>query len=326
LVLKNTLLLEVRNLHVEYVLDDKVTVNAVNNVDLNVPQGEILGIVGESGCGKSTLAYSILASVPPPGRIRKGEIIYYGWDSPKNILLLSADELKRYLWKEVSLIPQAAQSAFNPVMRIKEHFIDTAASHGEKNELEVLRKAKMLLNEVMLDESVLQKYPHELSGGMKQRVAIALSLLLDPKLVILDEPTSALDLITQKFILNMLKRLKEEHNLTMIFITHDLSILAEIATYIAVMYAGKVVEISPVNKLFYQPKHPYTLGLLKAVPSIIGDVSEVRSIRGFPPDLRFLPSRCLFAERCDYAEDICFKEEPKLTSVGERHYVACHKY
>lgn len=158
---------------------------------------------------------------------------------PKNILSLSVDELKRYLWKEVSLIPQAAQSAFNPVMRIKEHFIDTAASHGEKNELEVLKKAKKLLNEVMLDESVLQKYPHELSGSMKQRVAIALSLLLDPKLVILDEPTSALDLITQKFILNMLKRLKEEHNLTMMFITYDYKLYSNFIDHLASFYDDK---------------------------------------------------------------------------------------
>lgn len=319
-------LLSIEDLRVEYVLSEVLRVKAVNKVSLNVYKGEVLGIVGESGCGKSTLAYSILRLVPPPGRIVGGRIIYYGWNPPKDITSIPEREIRKYRWREVSLIAQAAQSTLNPIMRIGEHFIDTAFAHGEKNKERIIETAKKLLNYVMLDEGILDRYPHELSGGMKQRVIIALSLLLNPKLLILDEPTSALDLITQKCILNMLNRLKQELNLTMIFITHDLSILAEIATRIAVMYAGKIVEIAPVDNIFYDPKHPYTIGLINAIPSIVGDVHKVKSIPGIVPDLISPPPGCLFANRCPYASDICKKVDPPLKDLGGGRYVACHRY
>jgi len=322
----NNVLLRIEDLRTEYALSDKISVKAINNVSLNIRKGEVLGVVGESGCGKSTLAYSILKLVPPPGRIVSGKIIYYGWNPAKDIISLSERELQRYRWREVSLIAQAAQSTLNPIMRISEHFIDTAFAHGEKNKNQIIDTAKKLLKQVVLDENILNRYPHELSGGMKQRVIVALSLLLNPKLLILDEPTSALDLITQKCILNMLSRIKNELNLTMMFITHDFSILAEIATRIAVMYAGKVVEVAPIDDIFYNPVHPYTKGLINAIPSIVGDVHKVKSIPGIVPDLISLPPGCLFASRCPYQSDICKREDPPLKRLGGERYVACHRY
>jgi peptide/nickel transport system ATP-binding protein len=320
----NSIILKVKDLKVEYLTTP--VINAINKISIDIYRNEILGIVGESGCGKSTLAYSLLNMIPPPGRITGGKIIYYGYNPPKDILSLSKDELRRYRWREVSLVSQAAQSCLNPVMNIYEHFIETGITHHMKSKRKIIEKVKQLLTYVRLDESILERYPHELSGGMKQRVIIALSLLLDPKIVILDEPTSALDLITQKFILEMLKDLKKNLNLSMIFITHDISILADISTRITVMYAGKIVEIANTDEIFYNPKHPYTIGLLNAIPSIVSDINKVRSIPGFVLSLASLPLGCVFADRCQYVDNICKEIAPELIDIGDNHYVACHRY
>lgn len=323
----DNILLRIEDLCTEYVLSEKMIIKAVNKVSLNILRDEVLGVIGESGCGKSTLAYSILGLVPPPGRIASGKIIYHGWNPPSHIISLSERELqKNYRWREVSLVAQAAQSTLNPIMRISEHFLDTARAHGEKNKDQSIDTAKRLLKQVVLDEDVLNRYPHELSGGMKQRVIIALSLFLNPKLLILDEPTSALDLITQKTILNMLSRVREELNITMMFMTHDLCVLTEIATRIAVVYAGEVAEIAPVDDIFYDPKHPYTKGLMNAIPSIVGDAHSAKSIPGIVPDLISPPPGCLFARRCPHESDICRIDRPPLKRLGVERYVACHRY
>ncbi|RLB80294.1 MAG: ABC transporter ATP-binding protein [Deltaproteobacteria bacterium] len=318
-------ILDVRNLETIYVIGKERIIRAVDNVSFSVHRGEILGVAGESGCGKSTLAYSLLKLVPPPGIIKGGEINYYGWGNKVNILDLPENMLQRYRWKEVAMVFQAAQSALNPVMKIMGHFLDTGLAHG-LTKREIYERARILLKQVRLNENVLDMYPHQLSGGMKQRVIIALALLLSPKVLILDEPTSALDLLTQKNILDLIKEINRKLNLTMIFITHDLSLLAEIATKVMIMYAGKIVEMSPVEDIFYNPRHPYTIGLIKAIPSLTGDISTVKSIPGEVPDLSNPPHGCRFAPRCPYASKICREVEPELENIGDGRYVACHKW
>lgn len=300
-------------------------VRAVDGVSLSISRGEKLGIAGESGCGKSTLILSLLRLVPPPGRITKGEILYYGWEDSPNILSLPESRMRRYRWEQISIVFQAAQSALNPVMRIGDHFVDTFDAHGIRDRDQAYDRARDLLKRVRLNENVLDMYPHQLSGGMKQRVIIALSLILNPKVLILDEPTSALDLLTQKHILDMIKEIGERLGLTMIFVTHDISLLAEIATRIAIMYAGKIVEIAPVQELFYHPRHPYTIGLMKAIPSLIGDITSVTSISGRVPDLTNPPPGCRFHPRCPHATETCESVEPELENMGNGCYIACHR-
>ena len=319
-------LLEVKNLKTVYVHRSGRIVRAVDDVSFSINKGDKLGIAGESGCGKSTLVYSLLRLVPAPGTIADGEIIYYGWDNPTNIVDLPEEKMRHYRWEEVSIVFQAAQSALNPIMKIKDHFFDTASAHGLRDKKEVIERARAFLKELRLEESVLDAYPHQLSGGMKQRVVIAMALILNPKLLILDEPTSALDLLTQKNILDMVKRLGDEFNLTTVFVTHDVSVLAEVASRMAIMYAGKIVEIAPVDDIFYHPKHPYTIGLMNAIPSLTGDIKSVKSIPGEVADLSNPPPGCRFHPRCPYATDLCRKVEPKLENIGDERYVACHKW
>ncbi len=319
-------IIDVRGLETVYVQSDRRVIKAVDGVSFTIQKGEKLGLAGESGCGKSTLVLSLLNLVPPPGRVRKGEIIYHGGDNPVNILTLSEEKMRHYRWEEVALIFQAAQSALNPVMRIKDHFLDTGSAHRLRRRREVFKRARSLLKQVRLEENVLDMYPYQLSGGMKQRVIIALSLLLNPKVLILDEPTSALDLLTQKHILDMIKTISEELGLTTIFVSHDISLLAELATRIAIMYAGKIVEVAPVEEIFYRPRHPYSSGLMGAIPSLVGDVSSVKSIPGEVPNLWNPPPGCRFAPRCPYAVDICKEVEPKLEDLGGGSYVLCHRW
>jgi len=319
-------LIEVKNLKTVYVHRSGRIVRAVDDVSFSINRGDKLGIAGESGCGKSTLVYSLLRLVPAPGMITGGEIIYYGWDNPTNIVDLPEERMRHYRWEEVSIVFQAAQSALNPIMKIKDHFFDTASAHGLRDKKEVIERARAFLKELRLEESVLDAYPHQLSGGMKQRVVIAMALILNHQLLILDEPTSALDLLTQKNILDMVKRLGDEFNLTTVFVTHDVSVLAEVASRMAIMYAGKIVEIAPVDDIFYHPKHPYTIGLMNAIPSLTGDIKSVKSIPGEVADLSNPPSGCRFHPRCPYATDLCRKVEPKLENLGDERYVACHRW
>lgn len=318
--------LSIENLHVVYTAA-RGTVKAVRDVSFELNKRECLALIGESGSGKSTLGTSLISLIPGTGRVSSGHIIYKGDSKEIDIARLRESEVRKVRWKEIAMVFQSALNSFNPVLRIWNHVLETAKAHGMENKNLVMKKALELLELVQLDpERVLKSFPHELSGGMKQRTLIAMSLLLDPKILILDEPTTALDILTQKNIIDLLKKIKDERELAMIFISHDLSIAADLADRVATMYAGKIVEIGTVNDIFYNPKHPYTRGLIKAVPKISGGFEELFSIPGEPPDLIDPPSGCAFHPRCQYADERCKKEIPQLELVEEKHYVACFKW
>jgi len=316
-------LLEVKELVVEYAVREG-RLRVVDRASLEVPEGIIMGLVGESGCGKSSLIDAIMGTLPPNGYITQGQILFKG----KDLLKMSKNELRKIRWEKIAMVFQAAQNSLNPVLKISEHFIETVKAHnGNLSNKDVLRKASELLEMVKLEpQTVLNSYPHELSGGMKQRVIIALSLILDPELLILDEPTSALDTFTQSAILDMLKEIYRNKRISMFIVTHDLPIVAEIAHKSAVMYAGKIVEIADVRTLFYNPSHPYTKALIEAIPSIVGDLSNREPIPGNPPSLLSPPSGCRFHPRCPYVMEICKEKEPPFFEVDDKDKVACWLY
>jgi len=298
---------------------------AVDNVDLDIYSGEILGLAGESGCGKSVLAHAVLNLVDPNGYIKSGKILFKG---KTDVLSLPEDKLREFRWKKVAIIFQGAQNVLNPVMRVREHFLDTFQAHQKKTDKEkIISKSSALVKRMRLDSTqVLKMFPHEMSGGMKQRAISALGLLLDPEFLILDEPTSSLDVLTQKYILNLLRNIHKRTQLTMLFITHDLATLAEIAERVAIMYLGNIVEVAKVDNIFYEPKHPYTQALLKALPTREKSIDEVKPLPGPIPDPINPPSGCKFHPRCSYAIPICQKTSPKLTHVNGGCLVACHLY
>ncbi len=317
--MEDSYILKIANLNVDYVTRGSV-VHAVSDVSLSIPAGKLTAIVGESGCGKSTLTTALLHY--GMGQ-RRGAILY----QDKDILKLKGEELRKFRWSEISMVFQASQSALNPVMRVGEQFIETYREHDRKvSKKAIVEKASQLLEYVRLDpKRVLQSYPHELSGGMKQRVMIALSLLLDPKVVILDEPTTALDVITQDAIFDILLKINREFNTTMILVTHDFGIVAKVADYVAVMYAGQVVEYNDVRRVFKRPQHPYTKGLIESTPSLLSNNEEISEIDGTPPDLRNKPQGCVFHPRCPIARPICSREIPAARIEGDG-MVACHAY
>ncbi|OYT62046.1 MAG: dipeptide/oligopeptide/nickel ABC transporter ATP-binding protein [Thermofilum sp. ex4484_15] len=299
----------------------------VDGVDLKVNEGEVLGLIGESGSGKSMLASAIMRVVPPPG-ITTGSIIFKSelLNGKIDLLKLPLTKFRQVRWKELAMVFQGAMNSFNPTIRIKEHFLDTASAHGWHDRGEVLEKASKLLELVRLEPGrVLDSFPHELSGGMKQRALIALSLLLDPRLLILDEPTSALDTVSQRVILDVLKDIYHRLKLTMIFITHDVPIIAGLAQRVAIMYAFKVVEVGPIEEIFRAPVHPYTRGLLSTIPSLTTDIDEIKPIPGRHPDPINPPPGCRFHPRCPYRDEKCMKEEPSFIEVKPGHFVLCHK-
>ncbi len=312
-------LLEVKNLKTYYYTLRGV-VRAVDDVSFTLNRGEVLGIAGESGCGKSTLAWTLLGLVPPPGRVAGGTVKLDGIAINK----MSESELrKKVRWKKVSMIFQGAMNALTPVFTIEDQLTEPLILHKGMNKNEAKKVAAEMLKKVGLDETVLRRYPHELSGGQKQRVIIAMALILNPDLVIADEPTTALDVIVQAQIMNLFKRIKKQYNIGMVFITHDLSLIAEIADRVAIMYAGKIIEIGSADQIFGNPKHPYTQGLLRSIPRLRSK-EKITWIPGVPPDLVKPPTGCRFFPRCKFVKDICRKEEPKLVEVEEGHFVACH--
>ena len=315
-------LISIRNLRVAYI-SLRGYVRAVDKVNLNIYKGEVLGVVGESGSGKSTMAYTILRVLPPTARILEGSITYNGMD----ILKMPGEEFRKIRWRKLSLIPQAALNALNPTLKIMDHFLETAKTHGIRDKGQVTSKASELLKLLRLEpERVLPSYPHELSGGMKQRVLIALAMLLDPELLILDEPTTALDVLTQRYILDLLKDVKAKLGITMVFITHDIAVIADIADRVAVMYAGKIFEVGDVYQVFKNPINPYTKALMESIPSLIGDVEEMKPIPGSPPDLVNPPPGCRFAPRCSQAMSICKEKEPPMVEIEPGHYTCCWLY
>ncbi|MCW6004231.1 ABC transporter ATP-binding protein [Micromonospora sp. CPCC 205371] len=319
-------ILSVRDLVVEY-RTGAGPVRAVRGVSFDLYPNESLAVVGESGCGKTTLGLALLRLLPKLGTVPSGEVLYRRRDgSVVDLLTLDREELRRFRWSEAAMVFQGAMNSLNPVLRVRDQMRDTIRAHRRRMPAdEMRRRCEDVLRKVRLDpDRVLSAYPHELSGGMKQRVLIAMSLLLDPQVLVLDEPTTALDILTQRAIVNVLHELRERLGFAMIFVSHDLPLAAELADRVATMYAGRIIELGGVRDMFYEPRHPYTVGLLKAVPPVVGDLPELASIPGGPPSLLDPPQGCAFRPRCGYAQPDCEPAEPSLLLIGPRHDVACH--
>ncbi|MEM4444289.1 MAG: ABC transporter ATP-binding protein [Thermofilum sp.] len=311
------MMLQVQNLWVKYETRRGV-VEALSGVSLSVQEGEVLGLVGESGSGKSTLGLAIIRLLPRSAKVG-GAVRFNGRD----LLQLPEDELRRIRGREISMVFQDPFSSLNPVMRIGDHFTELMLEHGAaKSRDEALEAAGNILERLGVPRERLGDYPHQLSGGQRQRVAIGLALILKPRLVIADEITTALDALVERQIIDLVKEVKKEYKTSMLFITHNMGLVAEVADRVCVMYAGKVAEVGGVREVVEDPRHPYTEALLKSVPKI-GGSKRVQPIPGEPPDMRNPPSGCRFHPRCPLATEKCRLEEPELVNVGGR-YVACH--
>jgi len=314
-------LLQVENLRTYFVIL-RGEVKAVDGAAFKLNKGQSLGLAGESGCGKTTAALSILKLLPSNARIKEGKILFEGED-----ILKLKDEVfrKAYRWKKISLISQGAMNALNPVMNVGDQIAEAIMLHDDASRDDAHDRAGKLLDLVGVGKERLARYPHELSGGMKQRTVIAMALACNPDLIIADEPTTALDVITEAQVLGVIRELQKKLHLSMIIISHDLSMIAETCDGVAIMYAGKIVEQGDIVAVYKDTLHPYTQKLIGAFPSIIGEKTELLTIPGFPPDLLNPPSGCRFHPRCQYAMDICRKENPEMVKVKDKeHYVACH--
>ena len=318
-------LLEIKNLKTVFSTARGV-IKAVDGVSLILHAGETLGIVGESGCGKTMLALSVMRLIPANGQIAEGEVLFNGQD----LLSLPEDEMREKRGRDIAMIFQEPMTSLNPVLRIGEQIAEAIRLHQHVPAQEALSLSVRLLGEVGIPEPDrrVKDYPHQLSGGMRQRVMIAMAMSCRPQLLLADEPTTALDVTIQAQILNLISDLKEKNNMAVILITHDLGIVAEAAQKVAVMYAGKVVETSDVEKLFARPLHPYTRGLIESRPSGCTDAKAdgaayLKTIPGTVPSLYDLPPGCHFSERCALAEDECRVREPELMEIENCHYVSC---
>jgi len=300
-------LLEVKDLSVDY-LTDRGAVRAVDRVSLEVRKGEFLGIVGESGCGKSTLLYSIARLLTPPAEIASGDVWFDGHD----LVSMTESELRHFRWKQYSVVMQSAMNALNPVMSIGEQLRDAFEAHQRFTGRQITARSEELMRIVGIDPVHLRSYPHQLSGGMRQRAMIAMALAFTPELVIMDEPTSALDVVAQRSLMLKIKQLQREFGFATIFVTHDMSLVSHFSDRLAVMYAGQIVEIGDTRRLFAEPKHPYTVGLMRSFPSISGELQPLAGIAGSPPDLARPPAGCRFHPRCPHVMPRCKTEEPEF--------------
>ena len=312
-------LLRVNNLKTYFQISAGI-VKAVDDVSFVLNNGESMGLVGESGCGKTTTALSINKLLPPEGKIVSGEIFL----EERNILKLNDSEIKKIRWNDISMIFQGAMNALNPVMKIGDQIAEAIILHKKVSYKEAIEKSEELFKLVELEPKRISNYPHEFSGGMKQRAMIAMALACDPKLIIADEPTTALDVMVQAQILNLLDKLRKEVNMGLILISHNLSILGETCDKIAVMYAGKIVELGNVEDIYNNNMHPYTNQLLSSFPNIHKEKKIPEPIDGIPPDLINPPSGCRFHPRCLYAENICKEKEPEMIKINENHDYSCH--
>ncbi len=322
-------LLEVKDLKVHFKIQNG-WVKAVDGISFTIDKGETMGLVGESGCGKTTAAYAITQLLPNNGYIKGGQIFFKGND----LLSISVrkdgsledwnDEIRKVRWQDISMIFQGAMNAFNPVFKIGSQIIAAIQLHEDIEDDAARTRVLELFDFVGIPRDRIDSYPHEFSGGMKQRAMIALALALSPSFIIADEPTTALDVITQDRILYEMKKLQERLSMAMMIITHDVSVVAEVSDSIAVMYAGKIMEIGPTNLVFKRPAHPYTAGLLGSFPSIKGKRRRLDSIPGFPPDLVNPPSGCPFHPRCQYAKDVCSAKGPEGVEIQPGHIAYCH--
>ena len=303
--------LEVSGLSVEYVLD-RGSVRAVDDVSFTVGRGEFLGIVGESGCGKSTLLFAIAQLLAPPARVDGGSVRFKG----RNLVGLTDKQLAATRWRDMSVVMQSAMNALNPVMSIGAQFKDAMRAHGVRRGDEIAARSAEVLRMVGIDPAHLRSYPHQLSGGMRQRSMIAMAMLFTPELVIMDEPTSALDVVAQRSLMVQIKELQETYGFAVIFVTHDMSLISHFSDRLMVMYAGQVSELGATKTVFDTPRHPYTQGLLEAFPSIHGPRVPLKGIPGNPPNLAVIPNGCRFHPRCTQAFDRCREEVPGLIDVN----------
>lgn len=312
-------LLEVKDLVIRYETDDGI-VEALNGVSIQIPEGKTLGLVGETGAGKTTLAKGIMRLVPnPPGKIRGGEVFYDG----KDLLKLSEEEMKKIRGRHISMIFQDPMTSLNPVMTVGDQIMEVIMQHNAISSKEGRERAEAMLELVGIPKGRYDEYPHQFSGGMKQRVVIAIALACQPRLLIADEPTTALDVTIQAQVLELIRELRDRDNTSMLLITHDLGVVAQTCDYVGIIYAGELVEYGTVREVYKNPTHPYTKGLLGSVPNLTSHVKRLQAIDGLMPDPTKLPKHCKFADRCKYATDQCRAGVPPMTQLGGTHTVRC---
>ncbi len=311
--------LEVKNLTMHY-MTRKGPVFAVDNVSFSLGQGGSLGLVGESGCGKTSIGISLLKLLPDNANIISGEILLNKTD----LVPLSDAEVRKLRWRRISMVFQAAMNSFNPVYTIEEQILEAMLQHmPHLSEEEMDQRVDDLFELVGLDPALKDQYPHQYSGGMRQRAVIAMALSCEPDLIIADEPTTALDVIVQDALLKQIRQIQDRLNMAMIYISHDVAVIAEVSERVGVMYAGRMAELASTEAIFHRPIHPYTMGLMSAFPSIVGEKTELVMLPGEPPDLLNPPPGCRFHPRCPYATGICSEELPEFKDHGDQHYAAC---
>ncbi|HDN81683.1 MAG TPA: ABC transporter ATP-binding protein [Methanomicrobia archaeon] len=313
-------ILEIKELEMSY-RTSKGSVSAVDNVSFKIMKGESMGLVGESGCGKTSLGMCIMKLLPENARITNGKILFDGED----IVRKTEEEMRKIRWKGISMIFQAAMNALNPVYKVGDQIIEAIQTHDNISKEEAREKVRKLYELVGISPERMENYPHEYSGGMRQRAIIAMALACDPKFIIADEPTTALDVIVQDQIIDRIVNLQKKLNMTMMYISHDISVIAETCNKIGVMYAGNIVEYAYTPTLFDNPLHPYTKALMSSFPSIEGPKKELKPVPGEPPNLLNPPKGCRFYPRCSYAEERCKKEKPEFIEIEKDHFVACHE-
>lgn len=312
-------ILEIKDLTIHYVTDDEV-VKAVNDISITLEEGESLGLVGETGAGKTTTAMGILGLVPnPPGKIIGGEVIYKG----KNLLKLSEAEMRKIRGHEISMIFQDPMTALNPVLTVGDQIMEVIRLHQKVSKAEAMKRAMEMMEMVGIEGGRCNEYPHQFSGGMKQRIVIAIALACNPSLLIADEPTTALDVTIQAQVLDLIDNLKKKFNTSLLLITHDLGVVAEVCDKVAIVYAGRIVEYGNLESIYNNPKHPYTNGLFGSIPDFSKKAHRLNPIRGLMPDPSNLPEGCAFAERCPNATDECRKRQPPVVEVEPGHSVRC---
>jgi len=315
-------LLEIKNLSIEYATEDGVN-KAVNNLNLKIREGETLGFVGETGAGKTTTALGIMRLVPnPPGRIVSGEIYFEG----ENLLKKDEKYMREIRGNKISMIFQDPMTSLNPIMTVGEQIEEVISLHEDLSKEDLRKRAEEMLETVGIRKERFDDYPHQFSGGMKQRVVIAMGLACNPKLIIADEPTTALDVTIQAQVLELMKELKVKFNTSMLLITHDLGVVAETCDYVSIMYAGSSLEYGNVERIYNNPLHPYTIGLFNSIPSLDEDKEKLDVIPGTPPDPSNLPTGCRFHPRCSHCMEICKKSFPKAIEVEDGHFVSCFLY